>query len=138
MSGSKVAFRPRHVTWLSVGVVILAGVHLAGFKAALALPDLPYTAPRSYLAIRNGAWVFGELLAAIGFFMGLRWALLAFRWGGFGLALWFWIDRLLLAQSDFSRLSLPLNAGFTLLVLGLMYWSTGRPSVRRFFEESTS
>ncbi len=138
MNGRQHIQRPRYVTWLSIGVVILAGVHLAGFKAALALPDLPYSAPRSYLAIRNGVWAVGELLIAIGVFIGMRWSLLGIRWGGIGLALWYWGDRLLFARSDFSRLSLPLNAVFTLLALGWIFWGTNRPSVRSFYEESAS
>lgn len=132
-SGSR---RPAFVTWLCLGVITLAGVQLAGLLGALRLPDLPLAVPRAYLMVRNGIWALWGLAAAAGAFGGRSWAPSLLRWGALGMAGWYWADQILLAQSAYSRLGIPVRAATTLLLLGVGWWSLDRPAVRRFFEEN--
>ena len=111
-------------------------MQIAGFLGSLQLPDLPFAAPHAYLLLRSGLWAIWGLVAAGGAFFGRRWAPPLLRGGGLALAVWHWVDRLWLAQSEFSRLGLPLRAAATLAGLGLGLWILGRPEARRFFEEN--
>lgn len=109
---------------------------MAGVLGALRLPNLPLAAPRAYLVVRSGLWALWGLAAAAGAFPGRPWAPVLLRWGGVGLAAWYWVDQILLAQSAYSRLGIPLRAATTLLLLALVWWSLSRPAVQRFFEEN--
>jgi hypothetical protein len=111
-------------------------VQVAGLLGSLQLPDLPFAAPRAYLTLRSGLWAIWGLVAASGAFFGRPWARPLLQWGGLALAVWYWVDRLWLAQSDFARLGLPFRAAVTLAVLGLGLWILRRPEARRFFEEN--
>jgi hypothetical protein len=128
--------RPALVTWLSVGVITLAGVQVAGLLGSLQLPDLPYAAPPAYLAVRSGLWAIWGLASAVAALFGRGWAPTLLRAGGAVLAVWYLADRLLLARSDFARQGLPEHAALTLVLLGTGLWILGRPEVRAFFEEN--
>jgi len=111
-------------------------VQVAGLLGSLQLPDLPYAAPRGYLAARSGLWALWALAAAVGALLGRPWARWLLLGGGVGLAIWYWADRILLAQSEFARLGIPLRAAVTILLMGAGLWILSRPDVRRFFEEN--
>lgn len=128
--------RPALVTWLSLGVLILAAVFWAGFVGGLSLPDLPFAVPIAYLLLRNAAWGTWGLLAALSAFFGKPWAPRLISWGGAVTVLWYWVDRLLLTRSDYARSSAPLAAVLTLAAVGALAIVLRRPSVRRYFQES--
>jgi hypothetical protein len=88
------------------------------------------------LAARSGLWALWALAAAAGALLGRPWARSLLLGGGVGLAIWYWADRILLAQSEFARLGIPLRATVTILLLGAGSWILSRPDVRRFFEEN--
>jgi len=134
--GSTPRRRPLVVTWMCLGVLTLAGVQIAGFLGSLQLPDLPFAAPRAYLLARSGLWALCGLMAAIGLFSGASWAPALLRWGGVGLAAWYWADRILLGESEFSRSGVPFCAATTMLLLGAGLWGLSRPEARRYFEEN--
>lgn len=128
--------RPALVTWLSLGVLILAVVYWAGFVAGLSLPGLPFAVPASYLLIRNAAWGTWGLVAALSAFFGKPWAPRLISWGGLAYLAWYWGDRLLLAQSDYARSSAPQAAFLSVAAAGAAAFVLRRRSVRRYFRES--
>jgi hypothetical protein len=128
--------RPRFVTWLTVGVLILAVAYLTRFGASLSAPDLALAVPRAYLSGTGAVW--GALALALGFglWSGRRWAPILLRTAGLTFLVWYWVDRLAIMQSEFSRHTRLWAAAATVLVLAGVVWGVRRPDVRRFFQES--
>jgi hypothetical protein len=128
--------RPRFVTWLTVGVLIVAAAYLTRFGASLSAPDLALAVPRAYLSGTGAVW--GALALGLGFglWSGRRWAPILLRSAGLTFLVWYWVDRLALMQSEFSRHTRWWAAAATVLVLALVVWGVRRPGVRRFFQES--
>jgi lipoprotein signal peptidase len=127
--------RPSLVTWLSIGVLILAAIQLIRFFAALRLPDLGYAVPIWYLALRNGLWFVLMMGIGIGLFSGMQWALKWIKLATLLLVVWYWLDRLILVQSNSSLESIALPALFSLVSLALFFGILSRQKVRNFFEE---
>ncbi|MGH2607278.1 MAG: hypothetical protein ACRDG5_11870 [Anaerolineales bacterium] len=128
--------RPPFVTWLTVGVLTLAAVYLTRLGASLSAPVLPLTVPPIYLSLTGGLWGGVGLVAAFGLWTGRPWAPAWTRWTAVALAVWFWADRLLWAQSEFARLTRPLAAAMTALILAVVWWGLARPGIRHFFQET--
>ena len=128
--------RPAHVTWLSLGVITVATVALSGALAWFSLPDLPYTVPPIYLLIRNGFWGAWGLISAFGAFFGRSWAPRLILWGGLALVSWYWVDRIFLAQSGYSRANWPISAIVTVLAVASVGWVLSRPVVRTYYQEN--
>jgi hypothetical protein len=100
---------------------------------SLSLPDLPLTIPIWYLRLNGLTWGIVFLVAAYGFFRGLNWAPHFIRWGGLAFLLWYWIDRLLLMQTDYALHSWPLAAGASIFIYGGLIWALSHPSLQSFF-----
>jgi hypothetical protein len=111
-------------------------VALSGLWAWFSLPDLPYAVPPVYLLIRNGLWGVWGLLAAFGAFFGKAWAPRLILWGGSALVIWYWLDRLFLAQSGYSRANWPISAIVTVLAMASVGWVISRPVVQTYFQEN--
>ncbi|MFQ5943154.1 MAG: hypothetical protein ACE5JF_06340 [Anaerolineales bacterium] len=127
--------RPSHVTWLSLGVITVAVVAFSGLAAWFSLPDLLYAVPPTYLFVRNSLWGVWGSLAAFGAFFGKSWGPRVITWGGSALVIWYWIDRLFLTQSDYSRTNWPLTAIMTVLAIVFVGWVLSRPVVRTYYQE---
>jgi hypothetical protein len=126
--------RPILVTWLSVGVLILAAVQLIRFLAVLRIPDLGYVVPTWYLAFRNGVWFVLMVAIGLGLFSGRRRLLSWIKLVTLLLFLWYWMDRLFLVESSSIRDNFALPALFSVVGISLFFWSLSRPKVRNFFE----
>ena len=109
---------------------------LSGLVAWFSLPDLPYSVPPSYLFVRNSLWGAWGILAAFGAFFGKTWAPRLIGWGGSAIVVWYWVDRLFLAQSDYSRSNWPISAIVTVLIMASVGWVLSRPVVRSYFQEN--
>ncbi|NIS78883.1 MAG: hypothetical protein GTO14_01355 [Anaerolineales bacterium] len=128
--------RPRLVTSLSLGVLTFSAIHVAGLWAGINLPDLPLTVPRSYLLIKNGFWAVIGVFAAIALFTGRQWAIRFTRWSAVLFGIWYWIDRVFIMHSDFTRRSWPMAAIVTGAILVVLFGITSRVSVRNYYLES--
>jgi uncharacterized membrane protein HdeD (DUF308 family) len=111
-------------------------VALSGLVAWFSLPALPYAIPPEYLLIRNGLWGVWGLLAAFSAFFGKRWAPRLIRWGGLAVVIWYWVDRIFLAQSHYSRTNWPITAILTVIAVAFVVWVLSRPVVRTYFQEN--
>jgi hypothetical protein len=112
--------------------------HFLGLAASFRLPDLPLPFPGWYLFIKNGLWGIIGLAVAAGLFFCQSWAPSFARWSGVSLMIWYWLDRLLLAQSDFAQRAWPAVAVVSLLIITGLLWTLNRPTVQDFFMENTS
>lgn len=135
MSSNPTKRRPTLVTWLSVGVLILAAVQLVRFLAVLQLPDLDYVVPTWYFGVRNGIWCLITFGIGIGLLSGKPWVPKLIRAGALLLLVWYWMDRLLLVQSSFLRENFLLPALISLGGIILLFWILAKPQVRESFEE---
>lgn len=128
--------RPRLVTWLGVGVLILSALYLGRLILGLRLPDLPYTAPRWYIALSGGIWGALTLGTGVALLAGRPWASPAARLEAILFAAWYWADRLLFVHTEYARRSWPAAAALTLAGLGFTFWVLTRPHARRYFGRS--
>ncbi len=112
--------------------------YLARFALGLALPDLPLSVPEWYLPATGLVWGLGGLAAVYGLFRGRPWAPSLVRWGSGMYLLWYWADRLLLARSEYARVSWPAAALLSLAALGLLAWGLRRPAVRAYYREDVA
>lgn len=129
--------RPKLVTVVSLGVLTLSALSLARFVLGLTPSEFPLTVPGWYPPLTGLVWGSLSLLAAVGLFLGRPWALATTGWGAIAYCLWFWADRLLLAQSDFAARSRPASLVLTVLGLAALWWALRRPSLRRYYREKT-
>lgn len=131
--------RPASVTWLAVGVLILAGIYL--LRAALAVRDwaflagLPSVSPL-YVFLTGLIWTAAWLPVFWGLWTGRIWAPRRAQTTLFVFLVYFWLDRLLLFHpygpdgSDPARLFWGIAS---LLSAGLMVWMTTNKKARVFF-----
>lgn len=117
-------------------MLIFSVVFLVRFSVALRQPNLPLTVARWYLPLTGIIWGFSCLALSFGLFLGRGWAFKMTSWLSFVFALWYWVDRLTLVQTDQERISRPASAILTVVVLGLLQLILRRPSVKAYFGEN--
>lgn len=127
--------RPKLVTALSLGVLILAMLQLARFGLSLSLPPLPLTIPPIYLTLTGAIWGVGGLAAAWALFTGRKWAPGFARWGLLAYAMWYWTDRLLLVRTDYARQTMPASIVMTIVLLVAGIWTLQVPNVKGYYRE---
>ena len=97
------------------------------------LPDLPLTAPLTYLAAMGGFWGVAFVAYAWGLIRFRRWG----RWGALATVTLYeihvWINHLLFDANDYARQTWPRDLALTLLLLALVWGLLNWPSVRRVF-----
>jgi len=130
--------RPVLVTWLSLGVLTFSAFYTARAAAGLTLlarPALPLTIPLWYLPLTGVLWSGCGIVVAVGLLRGKSWGPHLMRWGTLAYLAWYWLDRLLLARSEYARQTEPASALLTALSLALVFGLLQRPSLRAFFQE---
>jgi hypothetical protein len=128
--------RPRIVTWLASGVLILSILFIVRFFLSFQIPDLPLTTPQWYFSLTGFAWGLFGLILSYGLFQTFPWAFHTFFWGSLSFMVWYWIDRLLFARSDYSQVSWPASAILTVLSLGFLLWVQRRADIKAVFKEN--
>jgi hypothetical protein len=116
-------------------VLTFSVIQFAGLTAWFTLPDLPISVPKGYLLLKNGFWGSVGLIAAMALFFRCSWAPKLTYIGAIAYAVWLWIDRSLLQQSDFANSSFPFTFGVMTLCFLIVIWILSRPSVRQYYEE---
>jgi len=127
--------RPRLVTWLGLGVLTLAVIYLWRLILGLNLPPLPFTVPTWYIPLTGGLWGIVALVDAAALFRGAPWAPGMTRIGTATYLVWYWLDRVLLVQSEYHRSTWPLALAISLSALVAVTWTLNHPTVRNHFEE---
>lgn len=129
--------RPGPVTWLSLGVLIFAGIQITRLAAGLRLPDLPFHVPEWYVPLTAALWAGIALATAGGLFTGSTWAPTSACWSGLAYAVWYWADRLWFGQTDYTRRTWPFALTITILCLTVIFVILNLQSVKRFYRENT-
>ncbi len=76
------------------------------------------------------------LILSYGLFRTQPWALRMLYWASLFFVVWYWIDRLLLLRSEYSRVSWPASTVLTIAALGVIFWIQRRSDVRAAFKEN--
>ncbi len=133
--------RPAGVTWLAVGVFLLAVENAVRLGTGLSrfglLRELELSVPPAYLILSAGAWALAGLSLAAGLWRGAAWA---GRWAipaAAAYSVQFWLDRLALAASSLANLNWPFAAGVNALVLAGVWLVLSRPTASRFFSKDS-
>ena len=134
--GTSASGRPRFVTWLCVGVLILAAAQLTRFIASLTAPRLSLTVPLAWLTVSGALWGAVSLVLAFGLWTGRLWAPVLLRLAGIAFLAAYWVDRLTLARTDLSVHTWPWAALATIGVLVIVAAGFRRNDVRTYFEEN--
>ncbi|HJS30233.1 MAG TPA: hypothetical protein VJ768_11455 [Anaerolineales bacterium] len=132
--------RPKSVTLLAVGVLILAGYFflraaLATNRWELLLEYFPASTMPFYLVLTGVLWGCAFLIVGLALGRGIQWAprlsrILAVLFAGY-----WWLDSLFLAVDPAVR-----GAGFfrlaaTILLLAVTFWVLARPAAKKYFGE---
>jgi hypothetical protein len=132
--------RPLSVTLLALAVLCIAVYNAAGAMAAIqgytVLDTLPLRLPPAYFVARNALWMAVFAALALGLWRLWRWARRATP-VAFGLYLALgWVERLVFAQSDYARASVPCFLLLEGVALALVWLVLGRRQTRQAFSDA--
>lgn len=127
--------RPRGVTILALGVLIIAGINLLKLRQALVdwdfLRELLPISPL-YLALNGLVWGFLGLALTWGLWRGQGWAPGLTRLAALLYSLYYWTDRLVLSASPANR-NWPFMAVVNLSVFIMILWILSRRKTKAYF-----
>ncbi len=130
--------RPFSVTLLAIMVLIITGIYLIRFVQTLQLWDflsgLPDVSP-VYLAITGLFWTLAGLLLVWGLWRGRPGTPRATRIAVLAFTLYYWLNRLLLANASEDFVNWPFTAAGIIILITICFWILSRPKVRTFFGE---
>jgi hypothetical protein len=132
--------RPRSVTLLAVGVLILAGYFflravLAASQWELLLEYFPASTIPGYLVMTGVLWGCAYLVLGWGLVRGRRWAPRLFRILAAVFAVYWSLDSLLLAADPAVRSAGLFRITVTILLLVVTFWALSRPAAKIYFGE---
>ena len=131
--------RPRSVTWLAVGVLMLTGIQFVRLYNTLSkwdyLHTLSLSVPPVFFAITGMIWGTIGLALWWGLWRGKSWAVRHTRIAAIVFALYYWIDRLFLMINPLRVTSYPFAIGMTFILLAATMWILSRPKAQLFFGE---
>ena len=131
--------RPWYLTWLTVLVLFFALLNLLRMLAALRqwsyLKELPLSVAPLYLALSGAFWFAAGLPLAIGLWFGRRWARTAAWIAGLMYLLYYWVDRVWLAQPQTLATRWPfalmLSIGLLIFLFVTLWVPRGKAYFRR-------
>jgi len=132
--------RPFSVTLLAAVVLIFTALN--GLRLVMAirlwefLSTLPVDVPVIYLAITGAFWAGAGLVIVTGLWFGLKWDPLLTRTAIVLYAIYYWLDRLLIAESMAIAARWPFAIGLTIILLIFAFWTLSRSKARLFFRQS--
>jgi hypothetical protein len=134
--------RPFSATLLTWMVLIIASLNWLqlvmvlrqwAFLQSISQPLLVF-----YLAITGLIWGLVGSLLVWGLFFGLPWAPRLMQIAAPVYAVYYWLDRLFVADSSAIVSRWPFALGLTILLLGSTYWVLSRPKVQQFYQHTGS
>ena len=102
------------------------------------LQSLSPRPPVLYLGITGLVWGLLGTVLVWGLFFGNPWTPRLMQVSALIYAAYYWLDRLLIAESSTIASRWPFALGLTTLLLGFTFWVLSRPKVRQFYENSRS
>jgi hypothetical protein len=86
-----------------------------------------------YAALSGAIWGLVSLVAAMGLLLRQRWASVFTRFGAAGLALFYWVDRLLFTHSADGQINAPFAAGVTVVMVFFAFGVLSLDRQKKFF-----
>ena len=133
--------RPLVVTLLILLVLSYTILNWFGFIEALRhwdfLREIPLAVPLLYLGLQGAFWGLVGLVLIWGLWLGRTWAWYAAQIIAALYAIFYWLDRLLLADSSTIAQRWPFTVSLTLLCLVYIFVVLRPPRSRRFFKMYT-
>jgi hypothetical protein len=128
--------RPFSVTILIVMVLIFTTLNILRMITAIRLWDflanLPLDVPAHYLVITGAIWSGIGFLLAVGLFASRKWSLYL-AWIAIVLyPIYYWSDRLLIAERHVIAGRWQFASGLTILLLIFAFWVLLQPKTRAF------
>ena len=134
------AKRPRSVTWLAVGVLMLTGLQFVRLYNTILKWDYLQTLPLSvaplFFAVSGLIWGLVALGMWWGLWRGKNWSVSYSRYAAILFTIYYWIDQLLLRNNPLRKTSFPFAIGMTLILLATTLWILSRPKAQLFFGET--
>ena len=131
--------RPWYLTWLAVLVFLVAVINLLRFLGAIRqwqlLNLLPLSIDPLYMALSGAVWALVGLPMAAGLWLGWRWVWIGLQAAGLIFAIYYWIDRLWLAQASTLIDRWPFVLLLTISLLIYLFSSLWAPGARTFFHQ---
>ncbi|MBC8506983.1 MAG: hypothetical protein ISR58_08720 [Anaerolineales bacterium] len=129
--------RPFPVTLLILLVLTYTSLGWFGFIEAVRhwdfLQELPLVVPPLYLASRNAFWGLAGIPLIWGLWVGRHWAWRVTQIAAVFYTLYYWLDRLLLADSSAIAGRWPFALGLTITCLFYTFIVLWLPRSRRFY-----
>ena len=131
--------RPFIVTILIAAVLIFTTLNALRFFSAIDswtfLNESLVGVPIGYLAATGAFWTLAGLPLAIGLFFGRRWSLRLAQILVLLYALYYWSDRLWIAEPNAIAVRWPFALGLTLFLWVFTFFVLTRPKVRAFLSK---
>ena len=128
--------RPFSVTLLAGMVLIFTSLSWLRLVEAIRLwpllVDLPLSIPPMYLALSGLCWGVIGLIMIRGVYWGLPWIQRPMQVTAVAYALYYWFDRLILAQDVVMSARWPFAIGLTLVLLAMTFWTLSRQKVQAY------
>ncbi len=138
----KLTFAQKWVVGLGLLALMLGlgnlGQAVMALRYAARLPDLPLTAPLSYLAAMGGFWCVVFVGCAVGLVCFCAWGRRSALAAVTLYQAHVWVNHLLFDASDYARQTRPRDLVLTLLLLALFWGSLSLRDVRKVIEKSDS
>jgi hypothetical protein len=133
--------RPFSVTLLAVTVLIFTSLGWLRMIEAIRLwsllTDLPLSVSPLYLASSGAFWGLVGLPLVWSLYWGHRWVSRPVQFAAPAYALYYWFDRLFLAQDIAIAVRWPFAVGLTFILLAFTFWTLSRRRARAFFNKES-
>jgi hypothetical protein len=134
----KLPGRPLELILLAGGFLVVSVFGWLRVQQALLtwnwlLQVLPTHSP-AYLVFSGAAWGLGGSACALGLWLRLKMILHFTRAAACTLALWYWIERLLLTRSPQGWINWPFSLALTVICLVFVFAVLAHPRQKRFFD----
>jgi hypothetical protein len=132
--------RPFSVTILAMVVLIFTTLNFLRVFSAIRnwkfLATLPVGIPFAYLAATGLIWTIVGISLAVGLFFGRRWSLRLAKVTWVIYTVYYWLDRLLMAESGAIWVRWPFALGLTAALWIFTFWVLSRPKTHTFLKKS--
>ena len=132
--------RPLSVTFLTWVVLIITALNwlrlievIHGWTFLQTLSPAPLM---FYLAIIGLFWGLLGAILVWGLFLGRSWSTRLMKGAAICYALYYWLDRLWVANSSAISSRWPFALGLTIVLLSLTFWILSRPKSQQFFNQT--
>ncbi len=129
--------RPWLVTFLALGVLMVAGIYLARLVRAIRLwefnSQLPLSVSPLYLVVSGLVFSVAALLVFWGLWRGIAWAHRGTALFVLVVGLLYWIERGLLSRAAAARVNDMFVLGATILLIALAFLILSLPATSTFF-----